>query len=839
MTENGGTLFTLGTKSGAIVTKDAEDVPFAQILHHVTPSELSRFENFDYEAEDEAERIHMEKMKPRGRPRKDGVATANAVVVPKTPKPRLVSGDEADRSHVETMRPRGRPRKDGVATANAVVVPKTPKPRLVSGDEADRSHVETMRPRGRPRKDGVALTNVVVAPKTPKPKPSSLVSGGYSAFRGEGQPKKRGRPVGWRKGGVPAALGGPVPSFNGPQPTGEVDTEPEMSTREQTEDLAEKRLDIQAKTGVYSMVSASGLGPRIPDSETEMDTREPTPMVTNEMDEPTPKRRRVEADVSSRSASFKTAPASPKAPSQSTSDEDERLDLLDQFTSGAQQILPNHPRNKTNEHPNLPNPSPSTAQRNGPSRSSSDQDERLNLLDQYTSNSQRNTSNRPKDNPPKLLDQPTSTAQPSLLSRSTSDEDERLNLLDQFTSNSQRKRSNRPKDNPPKRLNQPTSKAEPNLPSRSTSDEDERLNLLDQFTAKPHPIPARSTTPSTEDSMLSSVHYSSPTKQRQQHQSIPPLLHTSSTTTPVQQAPKRTSLTPHYPGSVGPIASMNGTFRHRDVPAATSSPSKSKTGAHKIHAAAAAAPTATPPAIHHRRRTLQTGQQPPLHRPHAAAPPQQQNATARSSTPRASTTGSSSSSLDTHQADIVRAMDSYFSPARGDDDDRNIDPRLQQRGKGGIGDSDSDSDSDSDPDSHEDEEGSGESFVGVVEPTVREEESRRPSPAPSPARPVEKRATAVMVVVSSRQDGGGAAKGECGSGGAVPGRGGVGGMKGNGNNVGDDRSTRVVVGDRGIRSQAAEQTNGSTNANADVRTVISPDDDESEDEDDGAGSIEL
>lgn len=685
MTENGGTLFTLGTKSGDTIAQDAEDVLFTQILDHVTPSELARFENADYEAEDEAERIHLENMKPRGRPRKDGAATANGLV-----------------------------------------------------------------------------------PKMPKPKPSGLASGGYSAFRGEGQPKKRGRPVGWRKHGGPAAPGGPVPSFNGPQPTGEVDTEPDMSTREQTEDLAEKRLDIQAKTGVYSMVSASGLGPQVPDSGTEMDTREPTPSPNDEMaDEPTPKRRRVDVDASSPSTSFETAPPSPVLQSRATSDEDERLNLLDQHTLNPQQIMPKPRRSNKSEKPKLPDQSTPSAQLNRPSHSSNDDGERLNLLDQLTSNSQqRNTPHHPKTNPPKRHDQ--STLKP------------------------QQKR-----------------------PSRSTSDEDERLNLLDQFTAKPNQDPPRSTTASTQDSMLSSIQYTSPTKphaapRQQKPPPSLPTLHQNPTITP-----KRTSMTPHYPGSAGgvlhfpiPISSTDhGSIRRRGPSLTVTSPSRTRH--HIKHRTSPSKPATTTPAPPY-RSTLSS-------KPGRPRQPQQQqqrpsatttNPSNSNATPRPSTR--SSSSLNTYQADTVRAMDSYFSPRKhATNMDKNIDPRLRP--------SQADSNSDSSDDGNED--GSGESFTGVAEPP-------RPQPAPAPARPVEgRRATAVKVVVVSQ-----------------------GGGKGAGRVVdGKSRDSKArIIGSSSIQPRshgmAAEQRNG-TNANGDTDTVISEDGEESEDEeednDDDAGSIEL
>ena len=703
MTENGGTLFTLGTKTGDTITQDAEDVPFTQILLHVTPSELSRFENADYEAEDEAERIHLANMKPRGRPRKDGAATANGLVVP----------------------------------------------------------------------------------KTPKPKPSGPASGGYSAFRGEGQPKKRGRPVGWRKHGVPAAPGGPVPSFNGPQPTGEADTEPEMSTREQTEDLAEKRLDLQAKTGVYSMVSASGLGPQVPDGETELDTREPTrehtPLLTDEIaDEPTPKRRRVDVDASSPSTPFETAPPSPVLQSRSTSDEDERINLLDQFTAPAQQVGPNRAKNDISEKPKQPH-------------------------------------------------QSTSTAQPDRSISSSSDEDERLNPLDQFTSNAQQNAPHRPKDPPPKQVDQSTIKAQPNRANSSSSEEDERLNLLDQFTAKPDQRNLRSNATSSQDSMLSSVHYVAPAKQHPgRPPKIPPsrqaLRPTKSTTTP-QRLSKRTSLTPHYPGSVGgviPIPSANHDSSRRRF-TSTTSPSKTRfdNKSHRRRPRAVPAnplspskPATTTPAPPYRPTSSTKPRQPPSQQQRPNTHPT--NPSNPNTTPRPSTR--SSSSLNTYQADTVRAMDSYFSPRKHittNNRDRNIDPRLRSSRTASFNSDSEDAG----------EEGSGESFMGVAEVPR----------SPAPARPPERKATAVKVVVVSPAGGKGGASGGAG----VAGK----GARGLGDSRTGDRRPQTMANSP-ILSQnhgmVAEQRNG-TNSNANAWKGTS-DEEESKDDDsddDDEGSIEL
>ena len=66
---DGNITFAVGTEIHGVITRDAEEVPVAKILDHVSPAELERFENQDFFDEDERERLLPPK-KPRGRPRK-------------------------------------------------------------------------------------------------------------------------------------------------------------------------------------------------------------------------------------------------------------------------------------------------------------------------------------------------------------------------------------------------------------------------------------------------------------------------------------------------------------------------------------------------------------------------------------------------------------------------------------------------------------------------------------------------------------------------------------------------------------------------------------------------
>ncbi|KAL9100793.1 MAG: hypothetical protein Q9163_003873 [Psora crenata] len=141
--------------------------------------------------------------------------------------------------------------------------------------ERERIRLLTLKPKGRPRNH--ALPNGVGHIQNPTNSPL-----GYTAFRAmatEGEVKnKRGRPKGWRK--YPAVLtNGHVPSFSGPQPTGKESISAVASTRAQSTE-PETPLEMQARTGVYSMVAASGIIPDRSDSEVES-SRNVTPLPGN------------------------------------------------------------------------------------------------------------------------------------------------------------------------------------------------------------------------------------------------------------------------------------------------------------------------------------------------------------------------------------------------------------------------------------------------------------------------------------------------------------------------------------------------------------------------------
>jgi len=61
--------FVIGTKFGGIVNRDPEEVPLSEILDHVTPAELQRYEHREYLLEDILEESRPPS-KPKGRPRK-------------------------------------------------------------------------------------------------------------------------------------------------------------------------------------------------------------------------------------------------------------------------------------------------------------------------------------------------------------------------------------------------------------------------------------------------------------------------------------------------------------------------------------------------------------------------------------------------------------------------------------------------------------------------------------------------------------------------------------------------------------------------------------------------
>ena len=284
VTESGAALFVLGTQTQDMVVRDTEDVPISEIFNHVTPEELHRFENEEYEKEAERERIRILTTKPRGRPKKqpDG--------------PNFGVANDAP----------------GGAPVSQQTLPL--------------------------RKSGYA----------------ALIDANANG------PRKRGRPKGWRKNAV--SENAIVPSFNGPQPTGNVsvpETTPAASSHSEDAEVGQSRsqsvdsesepdetaMDIQARTGVFSMVAASRLVPIDPETEPEP-SRDVSPLLTDDelasarssperivvdsemsADELAPSREDSEGEDSD--VMFVDAPSHVNADNEI----DEREDLLRQFTA--------------------------------------------------------------------------------------------------------------------------------------------------------------------------------------------------------------------------------------------------------------------------------------------------------------------------------------------------------------------------------------------------------------------------------------------------------------------------------------------------------------------------
>lgn len=78
---DGNISFAIGTEVDGVITRDVEEIPVAEILDHVSPAELERFENQDFFDEDERERLLPPK-KPRGRPRRDNGIVPSFSVAP-------------------------------------------------------------------------------------------------------------------------------------------------------------------------------------------------------------------------------------------------------------------------------------------------------------------------------------------------------------------------------------------------------------------------------------------------------------------------------------------------------------------------------------------------------------------------------------------------------------------------------------------------------------------------------------------------------------------------------------------------------------------------------------
>ena len=155
---DGNISFAIGTDIDGLITPDAEEVPVAKILDHVSPAELERFENQDFFDEDERERLLPPK-KPRGRPRKGDGIIPSFDTVP--------IGQETSRE--QSLLPEA-----------PILIKK-----------------KIGRPKGTFKKKAVNLTST---------KPSVLSEPSTAIKRGPGRPRRQQN------------LSVVIPSFNGPQP---------------------------------------------------------------------------------------------------------------------------------------------------------------------------------------------------------------------------------------------------------------------------------------------------------------------------------------------------------------------------------------------------------------------------------------------------------------------------------------------------------------------------------------------------------------------------------------------------------------------------------------------
>ena len=249
----GNVSFLVGTQIDGVITPDAQEVPVAKILDHVSPAELERFENKDFFDEDERERLLPPK-KPRGRPRRGDTVVPSFNIAPigeeTSREQSLLLPEESILIKKKIGRPKGSFRKTG---SNFTSV----RPSLPS----KLSKVQIGRPTGsykggHYKKRGDRLEST---------KPSLLSERSTTIKRGRGRPP------------LHKNLSVVIPSFNGPQPQ-ELQSTP--SAESESEEVSR---DPKPQ---YSMVAASGLGQS--DTE-EVTTRDPSVELV-----PSIKRRRLD-----------------------------------------------------------------------------------------------------------------------------------------------------------------------------------------------------------------------------------------------------------------------------------------------------------------------------------------------------------------------------------------------------------------------------------------------------------------------------------------------------------------------------------------------------------------
>lgn len=215
---NGHISFVVGTQLDGVVTRDADEVPVAKILDHVSPAELERFENQDFFDEDERERL-LPPRKPRGRPPKSGGIVPSFNIAPvgeETSREQSLLPDGSISLKKKVGRPKGW-KKGGKYTSADPSIPA--EGRIANFFKRDPSDKKADR-----------LTS----------KKQSLLAEASTGIK-----KARGRPPRQKN------LSVVIPSFNGPQPQ-KFENIPDAESESD-----EMLLDPKPQ---YSMITASGLG---------------------------------------------------------------------------------------------------------------------------------------------------------------------------------------------------------------------------------------------------------------------------------------------------------------------------------------------------------------------------------------------------------------------------------------------------------------------------------------------------------------------------------------------------------------------------------------------------
>ena len=120
---DGSITFAIGTEIDGVITRDAEEVPLAKILDHISPAELERFENQDFFDEDERERL-LPPSKPRGRPRKGDKLLPSfsvAPIVEETSREQSLLPEGSILTKKRVGRPKGTFRKKAINQPSTVV----------------------------------------------------------------------------------------------------------------------------------------------------------------------------------------------------------------------------------------------------------------------------------------------------------------------------------------------------------------------------------------------------------------------------------------------------------------------------------------------------------------------------------------------------------------------------------------------------------------------------------------------------------------------------------------------------------------------------------------------